>query len=259
MRDFELTPRPGDAPGEYLLTIQPCWCSWNGPYGGAVMGAALESMELAAGRPLAAAMVQFQTPAKQEIDLVLKPEVPVASRSISQARVTATQNGATVLTATGTLLAQAPGATTARSFPKIPGPDESIPRKFLKPVPGGISDTLDVRDAEVASPIMRIWVRCPGHAGRPASVGLLCAVADHPPYGVTRLRGGSWYGVTLDSSLRVVTPPGGYDGGAWMVADMTMDTFGAEFCFATTHVWAADGTLLAIATQTMRLKEFAAK
>ena len=157
--------------------------------------------------------------------------------------------------ALGTLGAVASGAVSARVFPRVKPPAESPARTFLRaPLEGDVAETMEVRIAEAGATAACLWVRCATGAGHPLSAALLSAIADHPPFGLRLALGGDWYGISLDASLRLVVAPEQFDAGDWVLVEIRYDSIAAPFAFATTCLWTADGTLLAVSPQTMRIR-----
>ena len=248
-------PKATAEAGEFTCKALRPWCTWNGLHGGALMGMSINSMEQLTGRPAVSATAQFVGGVKEGEEVELKAEVIASSSSITQARVTATQGGRLVIAALGTLGAVASGAVSARVFPRVKPPAESPARTFLRaPLEGDVAETMEVRIAEAGATAACLWVRCATGAGHPLSAALLSAIADHPPFGLRLALGGDWYGISLDASLRLVVAPEQFDAGDWVLVEIRYDSIAAPFAFATTCLWTADGTLLAVSPQTMRIR-----
>ena len=219
------------------------------------MGMLINGLEQMTGKPAVAATVQFVKGVKEGEEVTLKGEIIAASSTVTQARISATQGGNLVVTALATLGALAPAAKSAKAFPRVRPPDESPARTFLRaPLEGDVGETMEVRIAETGATGACLWVRCPSGAGRPLSAALLSAIADHPPFGLRLALGGDWYGISLDASLRVVASPEKFDAGDWVLVEIGYDSIAAPFAFATTYLWNADGVLLAVSPQTMRIR-----
>lgn len=232
------------------------WTSWNGPFGGALLGSMIESMEQATGQKLVALTAQFLKTAKHGVPLTLKVDTLAAGRAVAQVRASAWQDGVLLFTGCGVLAAagDAFAAGSVGAFPAVRSADASPARTYMKPIQGGLNDTVDIRIADAAPSHVRLWGRCPDAAGTPLGAALLAAFADHPPYGVQLLKGGEWYGITLDSTLRIASPSSGLDGASWVLLDIGFEAIGEQFGFATVNLWSVDGRLLAIGTQTLRLR-----
>ena len=102
----------------------------------------------------------------------------------------------------------------------------------------------------------RLWARWPGAKGQPIRASLLAVYADHPPYGISLARGAEWYGLTLDSTFRMAAPLAGIDSADWILVDIRFDAIGERFAHCVSNIWSSSGTLLAIGTQTMRLRRW---
>jgi acyl-CoA thioesterase len=242
--------------GAYLYPGMLDWTSWNGPFGGALLGSMIESMEQCTGQKLVALTAQFLKTAKHGVPLTFKVDILAAGRAVSQVRASAHQDGSLLFTGSG-VLASSSDALAAGCVGDCPvvRPAESSPaRTYMKPIKGGLNDTVDIRIAETAASRVRLWARCPAASGMPLGAALLAAFADHPPYGVGLLRGGEWYGITLDSTLRIAAPSADLDGASWVLLDIGFEAMGEQFGFATVNLWTTDGRLLGIGTQTLRLR-----
>ena len=240
----------------YLYPGMVDWTSWNGPFGGALLGSMIEAMQHATGQRLVALTAQFLKTAKHGVPLTFKVDTLAAGRAVAQVRASAYQEGVLLFTGCG-VLATSDDQFTAGSVgicPVVRLADDSPARTYMKPIPGGLNDTVDIRIAEAAPSHVRLWARCPGAAGQPLGSALLAAFADHPPYGVGLLKGGQWYGITLDSTLRITSPAAGLDGASWVLLDIGFEAMGEQFGFATVNLWSVEGKLLAIGTQTLRIR-----
>jgi acyl-CoA thioesterase-2 len=241
--------------GQFTCQALRPWCTWNGLHGGALMGMLINGMEQLTGKPAVSATAQFIKGVKEGDEVEFKAEVIAASASITQARISATAGGHLVIGALGTFGAVASATSSGRTFPRVKSPAESPPRTFLRaPLEGDVAETMEVRIAETGPAGACLWVRCPAGVGSPLSAALLSAIADHPPFGLRLALGGDWYGISLDASLRMVVAPEQFDAGDWVLVDIGYDSIAAPFAFATTCLWTADGTLLAVSPQTMRIR-----
>ena len=254
---YHLSPTavPGRA-GQYIYPGKVSWTSWNGPFGGVLLGSMMESMEQSAGQGLVAVMAQFLKTAKHGPELVFEVETLAAGKAVAQMRGSAMQEGQVLFTATATLAASGDKLqrVSTTSMPQVPSPEASPARSYMKPIDGGLNDTIDVRIAAVDSATVRLWARCPVADGEPLTAGLLAAYADHPPFGVGLLRGEGWYGITLDSTLRIVSSSAHLSATSWVLLDIGFEAMGTQMGFATVNLWSSSGQLLAIGSQTLRLR-----
>ena len=241
--------------GEFSCKAERPWCTWNGLHGGALMGMLISSLEQLAGKPLVSATAQFVKGVKEGDEIAIKAEIIASSSAITQARVSAFQDGNLVITGLGTLGAVGSGARSVRTFPRVRSPAESPARTFLRaPLEGDVARTMEVRVAETSATGACLWVRCEAGKGTPMTAALLSAIADHPPFGLRLALGGDWYGISLDASLRLATPPHDVDAGDWMLVEIVYDCIATPFAFASTYLWHAEGALLAVSPQTMRIR-----
>lgn len=248
-------PRAPAGAGEFTCKAERPWCTWNGLHGGALMGMLIGALEQMAGKPVVSATAQFVKGVKEGDEIAIRAEIIAASSSITQARVAAFQGENLVITGLGTLGAVGSGARSVRTFPRVRSPAESPARTYLRaPLEGDVAQTMEVRIAETSATGACLWVRCESGAGTPMTASLLSAIADHPPFGLRLALGGDWYGISLDASLRLATPPQDFDAGDWVLVEIVYDCIATPFAFASTYLWHTDGALLAVSPQTMRIR-----
>jgi len=251
---LHLTPEPTGTPGRFRLFGDRYWCSWNGFYGGALLGALIRSMENVTGKPLVTVNAQFLANVPEGAELTLEADALVQGSTAAQASAIAILGDKVAVRSGGTFGVVGSEAGIAARFPSVRPPADSPPRSFLKPLPGGLNEAMDVRVAGAEGARCWLWVCCPDGTGSPLSASLLSAFADHPPFGVGLMKGTGWYGITLDAGLRVCRPLEGLDAGLWTLVEIVFDTMAPPFAHATVNIWTEDGSLLAIGSQSMRIR-----
>jgi acyl-CoA thioesterase len=251
---LRLSPQPTDDAKRFTYESYRMWCSWNGLYGGALLGALIEAMERVSGKSVAAVSAQFLANVKQGDRLTLTADLLAAGSTASQVCATALIGDTVAVRVTGTFGAIGEGARVAAPFPRVRAAGDSPERSYLRPLPGGMNETMDVRLAGSDASRVCIWARTPAGAGAPLTAALLSCYADHPPYATGVLLGKGWYGITLDSTLRIVTTPARVDGGAWVLIEVVFDAVAPPFAHASVNMWSESGELLAIAAQSMRIR-----
>jgi acyl-CoA thioesterase len=244
------------APGRFAFSAEPRWCSRDQLFGGAIFGALLEALERAGGQPPLSASAQFLEAGRLGPALQLQTEVVGAGRATRWARAIAVQDDRTLACASAALGAAEPDGASAEPLRGTPPPDACPAREYQHPQAGSISDTLDVRVADADAAGCRLWARWPQGAGRPLSAGVLGLLADHLPYAVRRVRGPQWYGVSVDAALRLATAPATRDAGDWVLLELRFDALGERFAHGSARLRGADGALLALGSQTLRLRRW---
>ena len=230
-------------------------------FGGAGLGAAVEALETATGRPVVWATAQYLSYARTESVVDLDVKVAVSGHNITQARVTghvADQEIFTVNAALGSREATGDGEWAER--PSAPRPDVCPPRIHRFGQEGSINELMDVRlvDArEFASlPISGtgepsengrsvVWARIPEVPE--VSAMSLAILGDFVPFGVGQARGIQSGGNSLDNTLRMVqlVPT------EWVLLDIRIHAIRNGFAHGLIHLWAEDGTLMATASQSV--------
>lgn len=244
--------------GRYSYQVERRWSSNTDMFGGATFGVLIEALEAASNLPLLTASVQFIQTAQLDRTLDIHTRMLAEGKLTSQMQAVADQDAkpaCIVSAAMGALPAPMPCTTP---FPVAPDPDTCPPRTFTRLIPGSFTYTLDVRIAGADSNGCRLWARWPDARGQALGASLLAVYADHPPYGISLARGAEWYGLTLDSVLRMAAPLDGLDSGDWILIDMQFNAIGERFAHCSVNLWSANGTLLAVGGQAMRLRRWQA-
>ena len=123
----------------------------------------------------------------------------------------------------------------------------------MKPIPGGLQETLEARIAGTESHRVLLWTRCVGAGDVPMSAPLIAAAADYPAFSVTLATGGHYFGITLDTALRFFDPPHDCPGDSWLLLDNEFDGMAQNVAMARARVWLGD-QLVATCEQTLRLR-----
>jgi len=250
--------RDGGEPGRFLMPAERRWCSWNGLFGGALLGAAVEAMEKVAGKPLLSVSALYLQGLKENDVLEVRAQLRGGGKAVSLATAAGVHNGETAVLAQGTLGAFPEGVRPATAFAPRRPPEASRRRESLNYTPGGVTDTLEVRfaDEDVARGANRaqLWVRCVGVDG-PMTAAILTAVADHPPSAVAPIFGQGYYGITLDSTMRIAARLDKYPAGEWVLLDVQFDALTDQMGHASVQMWSRGGDYLGLAAQTTRMRK----
>jgi acyl-CoA thioesterase II len=223
-------------------------------FGGCGLGAAIEVMEQATGRPCIWATAQYLSYARPPSVLELDVDEVVRGHQISQARVIAHVGDTeilTVLAALGERPSDFDGQWAVR--PEVPPPDQCPPRVMMAHHEGTISDRLDMRLASARTPDelpgppgsgnASLWVRMPEVLEM--SAASLAIIGDYVPFGIGQALGQRAGGNSLDNTLRVASRTST----DWVLADIRVHAVHGGFGHGLVHLWAEDGTLLGTASQ----------
>jgi acyl-CoA thioesterase len=217
-------------------------------YGGAGTALASTAIEAATGRRLVWATTQFVGACGPGDRLDLRAEVLAAGRRTSQVHVRASVGSQLVfqaLGAAGETDSDIPDGTVSQP-PDVPPPAE-CPVMPMPPGPGffGLAEQ---RYASVGAPRShRWWIRLPGHClARPALLGL---AGDFVPGMVMRGIGEPGAGTSLDNTIRV----GSRSAQEWILIDGSPEQATGGFGHGHVRLWAADGTLVGLASQSAAL------
>ena len=176
----------------------------------------------------------------------------------SQVMVRAATSDGPMFTAVGATGVDQPEGFRAEysRMPDVPAPEDCPP--LLPPSPDGERGYTTITDIRAAGanegarpPQLHIWARTPGHCtSLPAMTAL---VADHLPLTLARLAGVDGAGASLDNTLRV-GPRAEHD---WVLLELHPELGVGGYGHGTVWVWAPDGTLLAVGSQTSGMRTFA--
>jgi acyl-CoA thioesterase II len=244
-----------DSPTQYRLPIVPTLCSGMGTlFGGCGLGACVEALEQATGRPLVWATGQYLSYARPPSVMDIAVNEVVRGHQISQARAVATVDGDEILTVNAALgHRDSPFDGEWAIMPEGPLPDTSPPREILDRHTGSIMDRVEMRLADARSfddldgtpgtGRSALWVRLPGLLE--ISPATLAIIGDYVPFGISQSLGARAGGNSLDNTLRIArrVPT------EWILADIRVHAIHGGFGHGLVHLWAEDGTLLGTASQ----------
>jgi acyl-CoA thioesterase len=225
-------------------------------FGGCGLGAAIEALEGTTGRPVVWATAQYLSYALVGSVLDVDVTVAVAGHQITQARAighVADREVLTVNAALGRRDYDAEGQW--EQMPDVPAPEplerrlhpfgddeRTLMRRMDQRLAKGRS--LDALEGHPSSDgTAALWVRLPELLDMSASA--LAILGDFVPFGIAQALGRLGGGNSLDNTLRVaqVVPT------EWVLVDVRVHAVRSGFGHGLVHLWAEDGTLLAIASQ----------
>jgi acyl-CoA thioesterase-2 len=251
-------------PHRWYLPIRPELCTGHQfLFGGCGLGAAIEALERTTGRPVVWATAQYLSYARPPSVMDIDVTIPVAGRSISQARAVAHVGDTEILTvnaALGERSIEAHGQLV--EMPDVPPPDECAerPHRFDTDVVS-IMRKLELRLARgrqydefdrtlLPGGRSALWARA---ADLPETTAAKLAIlGDYVPFGTAQAFGRQIGGNSLDNTLRVVrlVPTD------WILVDIEVHALERGFAHGLVHLWAQDGTLLATASQSTIAREW---
>ncbi len=232
-------------------------------YGGAMLGVALTAMETATVRRVVWATTQFAASAPHGARIDVEVEELARGGRSSQVLVRASTSDGPMFTALGATGAGRDDGFAASylAMPRVPTPGDCPP--LLPPAPveeRGYKTVTDIRAAgEIGSgddgdgrpPALLIWASTPGH--RTSLPAMMALVADHLPLTLARLAGLDGAGASLDNTLRV-GPRAESD---WVLLECLPELGDGGYGHGTVHLWAPDGRLLAVGSQSSGMRAFA--
>ena len=229
-------------------------------WGGAGLAASVRAMELLSGRQCVWATSQYLSYARTHETMTIDVTLAVVGHQITQARSVARVGDREILTVNAALGERAfPLSGQWASMPEVPRPEECGYRIRIDE-PGTINSRIEQRPvAFVDWAILdnstrgdgstRVWVQMPEISGE-VDATLLALVGDLMYLGVGQALGMRGGGSSLDNTLRIgrLVPT------SWILLDIEMHFANRGFGHGTVKMFAEDGTLLAVASQSCALR-----
>jgi acyl-CoA thioesterase len=228
-------------------------------YGGAGVAVACLAMEAATGRRSLWTTLQFPGTANRGDQLDVDVDVVAHGRRTSQVRVTARLDGAEVFTALGATGEARDGVP--RSFGPMPvvrdpldspvhHPDyegEVARSKF-----GATEYRIPAEPEELAATGTHAawWMRVPGLTASAALLGYISDVVALGVFAAIERDQSQTRATSLDNTLRV----GALADTEWVLVDVRAELVADGYAHGSSLLWAPDGTLLGVASQTLALR-----
>ena len=229
-------------------------------FGGIALAAAIDAMERRSGRPAIFAAVQFIAQAHPGDRLRFDTELAADGRSTRQCRVTGWRGETMFVQGHGACGGRNdPAAHQGAPMPAVPPPESCPERSVARLLSSNLNALLEFRLAGGEFPDRAEWT---GRGG----ADLLCwvrprcgavfdrrrfaVVADCAALALAGALGGPAGGSSLDNSSRFTAEPAG----EWALAEMRVEGAGGGIAHVATRLFAEDGTLLALAGQSMLLR-----
>jgi acyl-CoA thioesterase-2 len=230
-------------------------------FGGVGMAAALLAMERTCGRPVIWATAQYLSYARPPSVVDVDVWVPAHGKYNSQARVIAHVGDKEILTVNAAL-GQRPSDLSHQwlSMPRVAAPEDCDLSDRWTSRHDDLHSQIEVRAAQgrhgrVDSPQglsedgrMILWIR--PRRGQAVDSAMLAIMADHVPSGVAHALGLEAGGNSLDNTIRFrrVVPTD------WVLCDITIHGVHGGFAHGSMGLFAQDGELMAMASQSMILR-----
>lgn len=228
-------------------------------FGGCGLSAALVALEHAAGRPTIWATAQYLSYAPTGSTVDFDPTLAAVGGRVTQGRAVGRMDGIEILTVNAALGApsgDAKGGVWVEP-PAVPPPLECPRRRLPRSLTDSILDRVEVRvakgrmleeiDGTPGDPDSALWARVPGHLE--PSAATLAIFGDYVSGSISQPLGRRTAGRSLDNTLRVVqlVPT------EWVLCDIRIHAVIGDYAEGIAFLWSMDGTLLATASQSMRV------
>jgi acyl-CoA thioesterase len=221
-------------------------------FGGCGLGAAIEALEGTTGRPLIWATAQYLAFARPPEVLDIDVTVAAAGRYTTQARAVGHVADREILTVNAAL-GERPFAQQGQwaRMPEVPPPGDCPEREFTWNREGSMAERIEQRWArpEQGDGRCAVWTRMPELLE--PSAAALAVLGDFVPLGLGQTLEGPLTSNSLDNTLRVATPVPT----EWVLLDIRIDVVRRGFGHGQVYLWAADGTLMATASQSAIVRD----
>ncbi|MFK7896664.1 MAG: acyl-CoA thioesterase [Myxococcota bacterium] len=245
-------PTPTADPNRFALSVTTGLCV--GPpqrqfmMGGVGLGAAIAAIEDVTRKPLLWASAQYLSIAQPGHDLEIEVETVVAGKSVSQVRARCLSRDKELIGISAAVGARkSPDDAQYTVAPEVPSPET------LGPEPSETNDSSDlftrIERRRVGDPAAeaagkaRMWVR--PREKEPITASLLAVFADFLPGAIPLTRRSS----SLDNTIRIVSR----EDTEWILIDSTIHVLADGFFHGEARLYAENGRLLAIASQSAGL------
>jgi acyl-CoA thioesterase len=227
--------------------------------GGSGFAACMTALEQATTRPIVWASCHFESFVFAPARLDLRVDVRKVGGVTTHGRATLSHGDETILTVSAALGRRETGlAGTWLVRSDVPPPDACpvIDLTNQGVADRSIADHVDMRrargrmldqlDGTPGDGHSALWVHMDTMSG-PITVGELAIAADFMPFDIGQPTGVHATGSSIDNTLRMaeLVPTD------WVLVDIHMQSMSQSMMHVTAGLWAEDGTLLALASQTM--------
>jgi acyl-CoA thioesterase len=247
---------PTHNPFRWVLPVVPAICTrGNFLFGGAGLGAAISAMEGVSGRNCVWATGQYLSYARPGEVMDVDVTVAVQGHQITQARAVCHVGNREILTVNASLGDRPfPHHGQFETMPDVPSPPDCAPRQRIDHQ-GTIMSNLEQRmvkfrdqagmdGSQPGDGRTIVWSRIPSVI-EGTDAAALAILGDFVPMGVGQSLGIQGGGNSLDNTLRI----GRLVSTEWVLLDIHVHMAERGFGHGDVHMYAEDGTLMAVASQ----------
>lgn len=220
-------------------------------YGGTGLAISVALMEAVTNRDALYCTTQFSGSANTGAQLDCQVEVLASGKRSSQLRITVSEGDRLVLTSLGATGEHNDALEVqVHQMPNVPGPEqaEDWMARFRLAQPNmpphmGWAEIAELKRVELDNGHFAMWGRMRGHRMTRPGLGF---IADFVPVSVTRAAGVDGAGFSLDNSIRY----GYFVDTEWVLLDFDPWFAAGSYLHGAVRLFAEDGTLLGVASQT---------
>ena len=234
--------------GRWSFELTPPLSRMDGKlYGGTGIAVSVAAFEAETARDALWTTVQFVGSADIGERVDCHVEVLASGRRTSQVRLTGSVDGRVAIAAIGATGAHRENGIEidVPTMPDVPGPDSAEPLgvRWHANVNTGWLLLAEMRQVDLADGGYAIWGRL---RDIPHSRATISFIADMVPSSVARAAGYMGGGTSLDNSMRF----GRFSQTDWVLLEFDPWFAANSYLHGAARVWAEDGTLLGVASQT---------
>jgi acyl-CoA thioesterase II len=254
--------QPTSNPREWAMTWSGRVLTGAGAlHGGAGLALAVEAAQASVGRPVVTATAQYLGFVEPPSPVRIKVNIEVSGHQLTQAQSTVVAGDREILRASVTLGARTfPASNRRRLMPEVPPPERWPELAPLLTRTGSLSDVCEFRlafgrprqawDGTPGSGCSASWCRLPGGV-RQLSAGDVALFSDFPLQPLSDAIGKATTGTSLDNGIRIVEMAPS----EWVLSEASVEAVAGGLGHVVTRLWTQDGTLLAVAAQTLALRD----
>lgn len=247
-------------PHRWILPVTPGIATgWRYLFGGCGLGAGIAALEGTTGRPIVWATAQYLSFARVGSVVDVDVTIAVDGRLTTQARAVAHVGGTEIITVNAALGRREDDTVAEHGEAPAVRPPADCP---VRERHGDADDAMDSRmeqrwalglDAAEPGPLgpgrVALWTRMPELLE--PSAASLAVLGDYVPMAISATSDREKSATSLDNTLRVLnTVPSD-----WYLLDIQIDGVRAGFGHGDIHIWAEDGTLCAVGSQSCIVRD----
>lgn len=225
--------------------------------GGSTLAIAIGALEITAHRPLIQAHVQFVAAPLCGSEFHVRIDTLRSGKSIAVARCTVfTENGDAAYVSASLGQRNDLGTFPWAMMPEVPAPDDCPPVPFIRKDPDDLHSYLDIRLAldprNDPKGHVCFWVKTPPNSN--LTTAFVALIADYLPESIRMNTGQPFGASSLDNMVRIAS----LTQCDWLLCNIHLDAIASGLFHGHMEIFADDGTLVAVASQSSVVQKLSA-